>query len=348
MKIKFFFLYPAFVLALFLAPAAYSQVYTFAKDTIKYRALTGATSIDGGTYWDDEYWPIKIGFNFLGHDTLTVSANGLVSLANYSHLVDQQQVFTISAFADASLGADLINRSISTPAVSPISYKLDSVAPYRILKIEWKNAGFFYDSSATRQDYISFQLWLYEENNKIEMRYGQHYFYNGVQYTGNKSFGPVIGIGFYKYSLSPPGATYNQYTNTGHPIYLSGNANSPSVNSSFTSLTAYDTSSCAPSVKTRYTFTTTGTSVTSVQKAEASGLKIYPNPATSFLHVEFENKSASEISVFDATGNLVYRKSYNQTGQVSEILNTEIFPKGLYILKVESENTYSSRLLSVQ
>lgn len=335
----------AFALSLIFSQLSYSQVYTFSKDAAPYYDLVGPFNLNGTTYWDDENWVIPIGFNFLGHDTLTVSSNGLVSLANYNELVDQQITYTISAYADASRGADLIDRDINNPQNSPINYQLSGVSPNQILKIEWKNAGFYYNSS--RADFISFQLWLYEDSNKIEIRYGPHYFSDTQIFSLNNSNGPVIGTGSYKYSFNPPGARYNQYVNSAPSIYLTGNVNSPGASTVFTSLTASDTSTCAPADGTKFNFKK-DYAVTSIYKADEFAVKIYPNPILSDLHVEFENKSVAEIFLFDATGNLMYKEIVSKPGQSSTILNMEAFPKGLYILRVKSENMSSGKILSIQ
>ncbi|HXA02151.1 MAG TPA: T9SS type A sorting domain-containing protein [Cytophagaceae bacterium] len=335
----------ALTLNLVISQLSFSQVYTFSKDAATYHDLISPVNLNGTTYWDDENWVIPIGFKFLGHDTLTISSNGLVSLANYNKLVDQQITYTISAFADASIGADLIDRDINNPQISPINYQLSGTSPDKILKIEWRNAGFIYDNNNV--DHISFQLWLYEDSNKIEMRYGQHYFLNTQIFSLNNSTGAVIGIGSYKYGLNPPGAHNNQYVNSAPSIYLIGSAKSPGTSISFSSLTATDTSDCAPANGTRFTFKT-DYSVTGIYKAQELAVKLFPNPVSSVLHIEFENKSAAEIFLFDTMGQLVFNEIVSQAGQFSTTLNIERFSRGLYMLKIESENFASCKLLSVQ
>jgi hypothetical protein len=334
----------AISLVLFISRVSFSQVYSFKQDIAAYSDLVGPINLTGTTYWDDEYWVVPIGFNFLGHDTLTVSSNGLVSLANYNKLVDQQVTYTISAFADASVGADLIDRDINNPQNSPINYQLSGTLPHQILKIEWRNAGLYPGSNP---DFISFQLWLYEDSNKIEMRYGPHYFFDTQVFSLNNSVGAVIGIGSYKYSFNPPGSHNNQYVNSAPSIYLTGNVKIPVTSATFSTLTASDTSNCAPSPGTILTFKTT-TSVAGIRKPDELVVKLYPNPVSSILHIEFDNKSVAEIFLFDATGKLVFKEITSAIGQFSTTLNMENFSKGVYILKIESENMPVFKLLSIQ
>jgi hypothetical protein len=338
----------ALILGLFICGTGRAQVYTFSKDITPYNDLVAPTNLSGGSYWDDDYWVIPIGFDFLGHDTLTVSSNGLVSLANYNNLVDEEVTFSISAFADASIGADLVDRDVNlilSPVISPIGYQLSGTGSNQILKIEWKNAGFYYDNSTNKKDSISFQLWLYEDSNNIEMRYGAHYFYSLIQYSGNNSFGPVIGIGSYQYDLTP-GTHLNQYVNSAPSIYLSGNVKTPGTSSSFGTLIATDTSSCAPLRNTRFKFTH-DLSVTGIRKNQGLEAKIYPNPVSGPLRIELENKTDAIISLYDTRGVMVYQESITSSGY-SGFIHTEDFPKGLYLLKIESGDNSMSKLISVE
>lgn len=344
----------AFVLILcfVISHSGFSQVYTFKKDTIRYHDLVSPVYLSQSnnipSFWDDAYWVIPIGFDFLGHDTLTVSSNGLVSLVNYDNLTDQQVAYTISAFADISIGADLINRDIANPQNSPVNYLLDISSSKKILKIEWKNAGFVYDNSATKQDFISFQLWLYEDSNNIEMRYGQHHFNSTMPYVGNNSFGPVIGIGSYKYDLSTASSHYNEYVNSAPSIYLTGNAIAPGTSASFSTLTAGDTGTCAPVRNARFKFTR-DLSVTGIRKGRKLDADVFPNPVSGPLHIEFENKAGAVISLYDVCGKLVYQETDPiSNGLFSGILETDKFPKGLYLLRIESGTAAYSELLNIQ
>jgi hypothetical protein len=342
----------ALMLGLFIYGTGNAQVYTFSKDITPYNDLIDSTTtnLNGGSYWDDDYWVIPIGFDFLGHDTLTVSSNGLVSLANYNNLADEEVTFTISAFADASIGADLIDRDTNTilsPLFSPIGYELSGTTPNQILKIEWRNAGFYWDNPGNvhKTDSISFQLWLYEDSNNIEMRYGAHYFHNLNQYSGNNSFGPVIGIGSYQYDLTPA-TNLNQYVNSAPSIYLTGNVKTPGTSASFSTLTSTDTSTCAPVRNARFKFTRDLT-VAGIRQNQGLEAKIYPNPVSGPLYLELENKADATISLYDTRGVLIYEESVTKSGYAG-LIHTEDFPKGLYFLKIESGDSYLCKLISVQ
>ena len=75
-------------------------------------------------------------------------------------------------------GVNLVDRASDTvkwdgmtDSLSPVSYQLGGVPGSRILKVEWKNAGFHMDIAADNKsvDFVNLQIWLYEESNDIEL-----------------------------------------------------------------------------------------------------------------------------------------------------------------------------------
>ena len=62
-------------------------------------------------------------------------------------------------------------------------------------------------------------------------------------------------------------------------------------------------------------------------------LKLYPNPATDFVHV-FHKENILKISVFDAAGKLVLTKEVND--KQADIF-VQQFPKGSYMLQALTE-----------
>ena len=65
-----------------------------------------------------------------------------------------------------------------------------------------------------------------------------------------------------------------------------------------------------------------------------AGISIYPNPTNSVLNISKTNTNINikEVILFDVTGKTVYSQFNNQTINVSK------FSKGLYILKIESQD----------
>lgn len=69
---------------------------------------------------------------------------------------------------------------------------------------------------------------------------------------------------------------------------------------------------------------------------------VYPNPANNSINIMLNQKTISsyDIDVFDINGKLLYQ-SQNQYGNVEIDIST--FPKGMYIIKVNSPQTSFSK-----
>ncbi len=72
-------------------------------------------------------------------------------------------------------------------------------------------------------------------------------------------------------------------------------------------------------------------------------VKIYPNPVTGFIYVNYKNtESAAEVEIYDITGSLVLSKRIN----TDDIVNVEKLKSGLYIIKINFKNsTYTDKFI---
>jgi hypothetical protein len=67
--------------------------------------------------------------------------------------------------------------------------------------------------------------------------------------------------------------------------------------------------------------------------------RIYPNPATDQLTLEFDeilNENTS-IKLLDITGKLVYSETLNNTGSLSHTINLSSLRKGLYLIRISND-----------
>ena len=176
---------------------------------------------------------------------------------------------------------DLIDRGDFTGiSKSPIRYKVEGAAGSRILKIEWKNVGFYEEGDfyGTLNDFISFQLWLYEGSNTIEMHYGAHQVTDpSVNYFGET--GPLVGLA--------DEALSNIYL-------LSGNPANPLVASSFSTLNG------TPANGTIYTFTKNNQIGLSHFDAQQK-ITLYPNPMVNELTVHC-SKEMQDVEIHFING----------------------------------------------
>lgn len=150
-------------------PAA-SLDYTFAKSTGTFTELTGATSLDEIETDDILSESIPLGFSFevsgQSFTEVKVSSNGFI---------------TFNPYAPASTATNNLSNTLHTPLAAALwddldgengdaSYSTTGSAGSRIFTVEFKNWQWNYSASGTT---ISFQIKLYESNNKIEFIYRQ-------------------------------------------------------------------------------------------------------------------------------------------------------------------------------
>jgi hypothetical protein len=78
------------------------------------------------------------------------------------------------------------------------------------------------------------------------------------------------------------------------------------------------------------------------QKIDEGNIKVYPNPATSSIYIDFGemNPSDAEVNIYDYTGHLVMSKLFNQSAVKTQQLDVSRFSKGLYILQVKGEKVH--------
>jgi hypothetical protein len=72
---------------------------------------------------------------------------------------------------------------------------------------------------------------------------------------------------------------------------------------------------------------------------------IYPNPFKKYLTISINevNDDLVRLSIFDITGRMVYSESYHMNGIGSKQLDLGFLPKGLFILRVESQDDILTR-----
>jgi len=79
------------------------------------------------------------------------------------------------------------------------------------------------------------------------------------------------------------------------------------------------------------------TSVLTISEHNFENVLLYPNPATNQLFLNLGKTHTSvKVSVFDMVSKQIYSQKYNNTNTIS--INTNKYTKGLYLIKIFSEN----------
>jgi hypothetical protein len=79
--------------------------------------------------------------------------------------------------------------------------------------------------------------------------------------------------------------------------------------------------------------------------------RIYPNPATDQLTIEFDKKRSIETSIalFDITGKVVYSEVVNSAATETHTINLYSFAEGLYLIRISNnEYLYTEKVIKVE
>lgn len=155
------------IVLLFLPLLSHSQNfnYTLNKDSSSYAALSSPIILTAAENWNSKNFSIHLPFqfNFCGSttDSLTIHGNGFITF-------DHSKLFSVVAFNNCRS-----NKDTNQSYVSSINYLTTGEEGNRITKIEFKNLS---QNKLSNTDYLNYQLWLYENENKIEFHIGSNYY----------------------------------------------------------------------------------------------------------------------------------------------------------------------------
>lgn len=291
----------------------HSTIMSFRLKTCLMQILVGSTSLNNSEIWDDPAYTIPLGFDFyiggIMYNTIYFPADGLGGILT---------TFPALEFGSTSLivpiAQDLIDLGDTIDvSLSAISYLNEGFPGSQILKVEWRNAGFWEDSSIS--DFINFQVWFYEGSNVIEYRYGPSQINNPIEsyeeYTGPiVAFAPLVNNDTEMFIQSA--------------FFLTGNPINPSV----IMLTGTD----APSGSlvgtipdgTVYRFVPQSLSTYDFSEVE---FQIFPNPSSNYLNVE-TSFSEFKVDVYNSLGQKVDITILEDRINISNLAN------GTYFLKL--------------
>lgn len=318
---KYIYLIVPTVLCMLFGSKLKSQSYNFTQSTAVYSDLANSTDLTMGMPWDDPALliPVNFPFFYFGNSVDNIYIDyGLGGV-----MVMGVDTINITASLFVADNADLIDRGyLSTSSLSPISYETTGTANNRILKIEWKNVGFYSELmlDSVSSDFVNFQIWLYESDNSIELHYGPNSIsqpwlsYDG--YTGT-SIALVSQLNYFS------GSPSNSWLN------LHGDANNPSYSVRLATDTPLFFSNIIPN-GTVYRFTPFTVGLDESQKVSTEAF-ISPNPVSNRLSVSnIDEMEISSMKIYDLKGQEV--KSTISTS-INDIDVSEL-ESGVYILQL--------------
>jgi hypothetical protein len=333
-----------FLFAILCSMGSNAQIryYKDSSFTQAYTLLSGATSLNNGLFWDDDDFTIPIGFNFkffgdssntLYHSGSTFSTGGQFSLKPITF--SSQYVSFIAMTGSDIRDKDTTNTGSSK---SPISYQTSGVAPNRIFKLQFQNAGFVNAiDNGNFSDSISIQLWLYETSNMIDIRFGPSNLVSSAMDLWDGGPGPFIGI-FDSLDYQSLNLTVNK------SYFLNGSVIAPVIDSSITSmatLAVLPGMTGKPSNGSVYRFMPRTASTTPTNIAElndGSDNSIYYDPARQELYFNVDEQNAS-LTLYDLNGRPLF-----ETGSGKGIHRYSLthLSSGMYIARWTNGSNYKT------
>lgn len=306
-----------------IVQASFGQ-YVFSSTTQPYQELAAPLPVNDGVPWtNSSAFQVTFGFPFsiLGQSftALNVMAGGGLSFPGLGEK-------RLRVFNHPDSGYLLEDRDQANSA-SPITYGISGGDGQHILKVQWANAGFReWCASSDPDDFVNFQIWLFEDDNHIEVHFGEHVADAGAygqpdcnSGTDGTQFIFIFDECSNALSLTGP-ATLPSYNFRNHCIYQ------PGVHVSGT-----------PPSGTIYQLLPGTVSIQAVDAGSALDLHCYPNPTNGILHIEgIPQGSRCSFQISDLGGRACYTVPARfWTG--NDLIDLRGLDNGLYSMKMEME-----------
>ncbi|MFK8057226.1 MAG: T9SS type A sorting domain-containing protein [Saprospiraceae bacterium] len=320
---------------------AHAQSYSLTTSTGSYTELVGSTSLNGDMTWDDPEFPIPIGFDFTYYgqtvDTMFMSAAGLGGFL--SPMEDNRGTFSLLVAYGADIidrGWDFVEDDVTTGSLSTISYELQGAAGSQVLKIEWKNVGFYdeLEDDSVSSDFTNFQVWLYEGSNQVEVHYGP----NSITQPA-LSYQDQSGsfVAFFE------AVDFGNEVLVGEAFALDGDPTAPQL----VELTSIDTMFYLDGPipdGTIYAFTKDVSSVSKNQ--QLPGFSLTPNPANDFFTISLSGDKANQdgqLEIVNVSGQTV-----NETRFTGQEIDISALSPGVYFVHLRIANRVGVKKLVVR
>ncbi|MFN5621649.1 MAG: T9SS type A sorting domain-containing protein [Flavobacteriales bacterium] len=314
------FLAAGFLLA---TTSLHAQVfpYEFTVFSDPYFDLTAPSSISNEDVWDDPSYFVSTGFDVQLFDEIT---NVLGILQPGAQVVSINEANPDTVQVICPYMADIMNANDSM-AVSPISYQLEGPPGNAVLKLEWKNVGFYgeWDAANTYFNTTNFQIWLYQNAPIIEYRYGPNTIKSGglIHFFGT---GPLV--------LLANNALLNG-TGWDGLWCVSGNPSSPvitSIPSGQQPLPGQELNS-EPQSGTVYRFSLLNSAVA---ESAAAGFNLWPTTCTDHINLMADHDTV--IRFYDAMGREIH--AHRMNGKQTETIDVSSWSAGYYVAKTSNGN----------
>ncbi|RYD59383.1 MAG: T9SS type A sorting domain-containing protein [Sphingobacteriales bacterium] len=236
-------------------------------------------------YVDTIRLPFKVAVAGVTDNMLYVTVRGSVSTTS-SNIADKQSHLE-------SFGTEHSNGTYS--------YQISGQSGNRIVKLQYRNVKFDHDMSGA--DYANYQVWLYESDKTMEIRFGKSSVMNEEWSYYHNAGGPAIGMK----NLWLKGACSSPVADTSSETRLTGTPENGQIFQFF--------------------YKPVGIGDVAVTKPEVS---VYPNPVTDRLFIKTTEKT--DIVLTDISGRILL-----QTQMVDGSLDVRHLMPGIYLLHINDQ-----------
>jgi hypothetical protein len=298
------------ILLLLTATGAAAQVnggYTFTKLSGSYTELPAGKHVVQ-TAWQNPISGIVISapIDFQVFSTPTDATDFLIDSRGR---IDYTPTYIGGDFYISGFGASLYGIAASQPA--EISYITQGSYPDDTVKVQFKGAGF--PDETGHASYVNFQIWLYENGDIVEMRYGPSSITSGQALPGD------IGI------------FYDAVVNTPASIELFGNSANPTTGTG--SLGDAQHISDVPANGTIYRFTPAPLGIKNAETTKNIFVTCNPSDKDIFIRVpDFSGPLQCEI--YNIAGQKVRAVTLNAK---TNRIHVGDMASGLYVIKTSSK-----------
>ena len=229
----------------------------------------------------------------------------------------------------------LQNRAMAAGSneVSEISTIVEGEVGERIMKIQYSNVGFAgeIDSTGVSNDYVNFQLWLYESNNAIEIHYGNYSIANEA-ISFQDATGPSFGLFLIE----------EENLDAGDPniaVFLENDPMNPDLMRETENVDERALTGMPPTGMI-YTLTPIADTTEIVNGTEIlwlEGIDVFPNPTADVLQIKVQDQqlAGATYALTDVNGKLIVKGNTQDNTQIS----LKNLSAGTYFLKMQKENT---------
>jgi Secretion system C-terminal sorting domain len=302
------------IITLAAARAQAGPTYEFAQESGTYAELENATHLPI-TFGDslfrldlegEVFTFFRRPFTIAGASSFEIAGNGFLRVWDDSMVTVIDGLFMTLDTVDAA---------------SEISYLLEGTPGDRVLKVQWRRAGF---PNGLEADFANFQIWVYQRTGVIEIRTGPS------DVKGPEAFGTGPWIGAF---IAPV-----TFASMGEKLWITGDPAKPVIdrlkNLQFKRVTG------VPPSGTIYRMTPTSASGVEGSDAETGSIEIAPMPARDYVDVRVPSANDADIEIMDMSGSVVMEAMVR--GGMGRI-DISGLPAGVFMMRINDGQRVVSR-----